>query len=71
LADVESITAQFAASVVENVIFADLNSVTGWVMINDSDTINWNNINDTGGGSWNTVDDTQNPGWTPVNNNQG
>ena len=70
-ADKNTVTANFYASIIENVDMLASLIQRGWIKIDDDQTITWNAVNNTGGGSWTTVNNTQTTNWNQVDDSQG
>lgn len=70
IADIETMTAQFKVSDVENLYAGDGNITGGWISIIDSQIANWNNINDAQTVTWSDVGDASTVNWVPVDDTQ-
>jgi hypothetical protein len=68
--DASTIAVQFFKIVTESMLAADINSVTSWIKIIDTQTAGWGAIGDTQSPSWTTINDAQTAGWGAVGNTQ-
>jgi hypothetical protein len=66
LATTETVIANFNPTVAEAVYFMDMACVTGWFVINDSQTPSWFAINDSQTPIWVDVNDAQIPTWGTI-----
>jgi hypothetical protein len=59
LAEVQSIRADFAAAIAENVNLLDNSSVISWIKIIDAQTANWATINNAQTTTWTNIGNSQ------------
>ena len=63
-------TSQFLDNITEAFTILDSQFVTGWIKINDNQTVVWNMVNNSNSASWNTIDNSEATSWELVNNLQ-
>lgn len=68
--DLNSVKADYIVSMLENIGLLDTAITSGWIRINDDQSISWNNVNNASSTTWTEVNnDNLNP-WDEINNSQ-
>jgi hypothetical protein len=70
LNDASTQTSQFFNNITEAFTILDSQFVTGWIKINDNQTVVWNMVNNSNSANWNTIDNSEATSWELVNNHQ-
>lgn len=71
LKDVQSVKADYVVSMLENIGLLDTAITSGWIRINDDQSISWNNVNNASSSTWTDVNNDNSSTWVNINNTSG
>jgi len=70
MADLSTQQSAFLESIIENFNILDSYFVTGWITIDDSQTVLWAQVNDNQSVTWDNINNTQSTSWNLIDNSQ-